>query len=158
VTYYTHKNRPPLDTVIKEFVFRIESPPFAEVLRRRIQLALSELSTVHKGEVYEYSLESGIRIVYPATEQGLYLACIYKSLYEHDRLLRRMLVGLAGKNIRRAMEIFLDFCKSGHIGHGEILKIRAYKGNYSLPYKIITRVLLRLNRRYYNGDASYVKN
>ena len=159
VTYHTYKDRPPLDTVIKEFVFRIESPPFAEVLRKRITLALTELTAADKdGETYEYSLESGMRVVYPATELGLYLACIYRSLYEHDHLLRRMLVGLAGKNIRRAMEIFLDFCKSGHIGHKEYLKIRAFRGNYALPYHVVTRVLLRLNRRFYDGATSHVKN
>ena len=113
VTYHTSKDQPPLDTVIKDFVFRIETPPFTEVLNRRIKLAFTELMMQSaKSEKYEYSLDSGMRIIYPATELGLYLACIFKSLYDHDRLLRRMLVGLAGKNIRRAMEIFLDFCKS----------------------------------------------
>ncbi len=159
VTYHTCKDQPPLDTVIKDFVFRIETPPFTEVLDRRIKLALTELMVQSsKSERYEYSLESGMRIVYPATELGLYLACIFKSLYDHDKLLRRMLVGLAGKNIRRAMEIFLEFCKSGHIGENEYLKIRINKGNYTLPYHLITRVLLRLNRRFYDGDSSHVKN
>src|SRR5271157_3992312 len=159
VTYHTSKNQPPLDTVIKDFVFRIETPSFTEVLDRRIKLAFTELmAQSSKSERYEYGLQSGMRVVYPATELGLYLACIFKSLYEHDRLLRRMLVGLAGKNIRRAMEIFLDFCKSGHIGEKEYLKIRTSKGNYPLPYHLVTRVLLRLNRRFYDGDLSHVKN
>ena len=32
------------------------------------------------------------------------------------------------------------------------------KGNYTLPYHLVTRVLLRLNRRFYDGDSSHVKN
>lgn len=69
-----------------------------------------------------------------------------------------MLIGLAGKNIRRAMEIFLDFCKSGHIGAKEYLKIRMLGGNYAFPQSLVVRVLLRSNRRYYEGDRSHVKN
>jgi hypothetical protein len=158
VTYHAHRNRPPLDTVIKDFIFRIESPPFGKVLRERIRMALAQAVTVYGGEALSYTLESGFRVVYPPTEVGFYLACIYRSLYEHDRLLRRMLIGLAGRNIRKAMEIFLAFCKSGHIGAKQYLHIRACKGDYSLPYKVVTRVLLRLNRRFYNGDESHLKN
>jgi hypothetical protein len=158
VTYHAYKNRPPLDTVIKDFVFRIESPPFGNVLRERIKMALAQAVMVYGGQPLSYTLESGIRVVYPPTEVGYYLACIYRSLFEHDKLLRRMLIGLAGKNIRKAMEIFLDFCKSGHIGGKEFLKIRAARGDYALPYKIVTRVLLRQNRRFYDGDESHLKN
>jgi Type I restriction enzyme R protein N terminus (HSDR_N) len=34
VTYHAHKNKPPLDTVIKDFVFRVESPPFGDLWER----------------------------------------------------------------------------------------------------------------------------
>ena len=106
----------------------------------------------------EYTLENGAKVTYPESEIGTYLACIYRSLFDHDQLLRRMLVGLAGDDIRRAMEIFLDFCRSGHIGNKEFLKIRTLKGNYSLPYGVVSRVLLRVNRRFYEGDSSHIKN
>ncbi len=158
VTYHAHKNRPPLDTVIKDFIFRIESPPFGMVLRDRIKTALKQAGVTYGGQMLSYQLESGVKVVYPPTEVGFYLACIYRSLFEHDRLLRKMLVGLAGRDIRKAMEIFLDFCKSGHIGSKEFLKIRVLKGEYSLPYKVVTRVLLRLNRRFYDGNESHLKN
>ena len=102
--------------MIKDFVFRIETPPFTEVLKRRLQLAMSELAAATKARLHEYSLDSGMKVVYPATELGYYLASIFKSIYDHDRLLRKLIIGLAGRDIRRAMEIFLDFCRSGHIG------------------------------------------
>ena len=69
-----------------------------------------------------------------------------------------MLVGLAGKNIRKAMEIFLDFCKSGHIGEAEYLKIRTSHGNHTLPQRVVMRVLLRLSKRFYDGEISHLKN
>jgi len=68
------------------------------------------------------------------------------------------MVGLAGRDVRRALEIFLEFCMSGHIGEDEILKIRLFKGQYVLPLSVVARVLLRMQRRFYDGDRAYLKN
>jgi hypothetical protein len=156
-TYDLSRNDPPLDTAQKDLVFRIEPPQFTSVLSTRVDLALKELKSRGEQQL-EYSLPNGIRVSYPASDQGMYLASILRSLYEHDRFLRRLLTGLAGRNIRRALEIFLEFCQSGYIGDGEILKIRQFEGNYVLPFPVVASVLLRLHRRFYDGDASYVKN
>ena len=56
------------------------------------------------------------------------------------------------------MEIFLEFCRSGHIGPHEYLKINTSQGNWGLPYHVVTRVLLRRSKRFYNGDESFVTN
>jgi hypothetical protein len=56
------------------------------------------------------------------------------------------------------MEIFLEFCTSGHIDEAEIFKMKRSKGNYALDFHAVARVLLRMNRRYYDGDKSYLKN
>jgi hypothetical protein len=68
------------------------------------------------------------------------------------------MTGLAGRDVRRALEIFLDFCMSGHIGEDEVYKIRFFEGRYVLPLSIVARVLLRMQRRFYDGDKAYVKN
>ncbi len=47
---------------------------------------------------------------------------------------------------------------SGHIGEDEIYRIRYFEGGYVLPLSIVARVLLRMHRRYYDGDRAYVKN
>jgi RNA recognition motif-containing protein len=47
---------------------------------------------------------------------------------------------------------------SGHIGEDEIYKIRFFEGKYVLPISVVARVLLRMQRRYYDGDKAYVKN
>lgn len=60
--------------------------------------------------------------------------------------------------MRRALEIFLDFCNSGHIGEDEIYKIRFFEGKYVLPLSVVARVLLRMQRRYYDGTKAYIKN
>ena len=158
VTYDTYKDQPPLDTMIKDLVFRIDSPSFTHILSKRLNLVLDELSAGSKSKVLEYTLSNGIRVRYPANELGYYLSCIFSSLYEYDRLIRTLILGLAGGDIRRAMEIFLEFCRSGHIGPVEFLKIRTLEGRYRLPYHVVSRVLLRRNRRFYNGDTSFLKN
>jgi hypothetical protein len=158
VTYDLHRHKPPLDTAQKDLVFRIEPPQFAQVLSARVALALRELASKPAEKRISYVLPNGFRVDYPASAQAMYLASILRSLYEHDRFLRRILSGLAGRNIRMAIELFLDFCRSGHIGEDEILKINHAEGNYALPIESVTRVLLRMDRRYYDGDRSHVKN
>lgn len=155
-TYDNHRNQPPLDTALKDLVFRIEPPLFQHVLIRRVQFALKQLED-GDGKL-RFTLPNGFQVEYPRSDQAFYLTSIVKSLFEHDRFARRMIMGLAGRNIRRALEIFLEFCKSGHIGEDQIFKIRQSQGNYSLPLHEVATVLLRMNRRFYDSDHSYVKN
>ena len=159
ITFERHRDDPPLDTALKGLVFRIEPPRFTEVLQARIRLALEEIqANASSGNTLSYVLPNGIRVSYPASDQAFYLASILKSLYAHDRFVRRIMTGLAGRDVRRALEIFLDFCMSGHIGEDEIYKIRFFEGNYALPLSVVARVLLRVRRRYYDGDKAYIKN
>ncbi|MEX0716991.1 MAG: type I restriction endonuclease [Planctomycetaceae bacterium] len=158
VTYDLYRDQPPLDTMIKDLVFRIDPPSFTEILRRRLDLVLHELAMRTKEKLLTFTLDNGWKVQYPATERGYYLASIFRSLYTYDRLVRSLILGLAGKDIRRAMEIFLEFCRSGHIGPKEYWKIKTQRGEYSLPFHVVTRVLLRRDKRFYNGDASFVKN
>ena len=155
-TYDNHRDQPPLDTALKDLVFRIEPPLFQHVLVRRAQLALKQLG--HGGEKLRYSLPNGFYVEYPKSDQAFYLTSIVRTLFEHDRFARRMIIGLAGRNIRRALEIFLEFCKSGYIGEDQIFKIRQSEGIYSLPLHQVATVLIRMNRRFYDSDHSYIKN
>ena len=156
-TYDNHRNEPPLDTALKDLVFRIEPPLFQRILASRINLALRELAK--KGEkMLRYNLPNGMQVEYPASDQGYYFSSILRSIFEHDRYVRRLIVGLSGRNMRRALEIFLEFCTSGHIGTDEITKIRLSQGLHVLPLSLVTSVLLRVNQRFYDSDASYLKN
>jgi energy-coupling factor transporter ATP-binding protein EcfA2 len=159
VTYDLHRNDPPLDTALKQFVFRIEPPPFSDVLQARIRLALEEMGRQsERGGILTFQLPNGIKVSYPSEDQSLYLASILRSLYAHDRFVRQVMTGLAGRDVRKALEIFLDFCMSGHIGEDEIYKIRFFEGQHVLPLSVVARVLLRMHRRFYDGDKSYLKN
>lgn len=156
-TYDNHRDQPPLDTALKDLVFRIEPPLFQQVLMSRVQLALKEMSPIGN-EKLRFSLPNGFSVEYSRSDQAFYLTSIVKSLFEHDRFVRRMIVGLSGRNMRRALEIFLEFCNSGHIGEDQIFKIRQSEGDYTLPLHQVATVLLRMNRRYYDSDHSYIKN
>lgn len=156
-TFDHHRKDPPLDTVIKDLVFRIDPPSLMEVLYKRVKYTLSLMESDSKSRLF-YELPNGMRVEYPESEKGMYLACILRSLFQTDAFFRRVITGIAGRNIRKGLEIFLDFCKSGHIDSSEILKIRMSKGEYNLPKHVIMKVLLRGNRKYYQDVASNIRN
>jgi hypothetical protein len=155
-TYDNHRDQPPLDTALKDLVFRIEAPLFHQVLVRRLQLAFDELS---QGKTsHRFSLPNGFHVDYDASDQAFFLTAIASAVFHYDRQIRRLIIGLAGKNMRRALEIFLEFCNSGYIGEDLILKIIQREGNFLIPLEVVVTVLVRMNRRFYDGDYSYVKN
>ena len=154
-TYDNHRDEPPLDTTIKDLVFRIEPPIFQEVLRRRINLALR---TIDPDGRFQYSLNNGMRVTYTGKEQAAFLRAILTSVHEHDRFVRRLITGLAGRNIRKALELFLDFCKSGHISEELLTIIRTTEGKQALPFDVVSNVLLRGTRRFYTSQDSHLKN
>jgi Type I restriction enzyme R protein N terminus (HSDR_N) len=156
-TYDNHRDQPPLDTALKDLVFRIEPPPFQQVLIKRMQFSLKTLGATGN-ETLSFTLPNGFRVEYPKSDQAFYLTSIVKSLFEHDLFARRMIVGLAGRNMRRALEIFLEFCNSGHIREDQIFRIRQSEGDFTLPFHVVATVLLRMNRRFYDSDHSYIKN
>ncbi|HEU0163127.1 MAG TPA: S1 RNA-binding domain-containing protein [Rhizomicrobium sp.] len=156
-TYDNYRDKPPLDTALKDLVFRIEAPLFYNVLVSRVQLAMNDIGTIQP-KTYRYELPNGFHVEYASADQAHYLASIIRSIFEHDRHVRSLLVGLAGRNIRRALEIFLEFCSSGHIGEDQITRITQSHGQHILPLFLVLRVLLRMNRRFYDSDHSYVKN
>ena len=127
---------------------------FQQVLVKRVQLALREIGAGQSGSL-RYDLPNGYTVEYSKTDTSLYLMSILKSIFDHDKYVRRIIVGLSARNIRRAMEIFLEFCTSGHIKEDQIFKIRRSEGKYTLPLYQVSRVLLRMNRRFYDGCLLY---
>jgi energy-coupling factor transporter ATP-binding protein EcfA2 len=155
-TYDNHRNEPPLDTALKDLVFRIEPPLFQRILQSRVQMALKSVAA-SGNKMLRYDLPNGMYVEYPSSDQAYYLSSIMRSIFEYGLHVRRLIVGLSGRNMRRALEIFLEFCTSGHIGEDEFLKIRQSQGQYVLPLALVTTVLLRLNQRYYSSSHAYLK-
>jgi hypothetical protein len=156
-TYDNHRDQPPLDTALKDLVFRIEPALFHHVLVKRVQLALNTIHT-GQGKVGRFELPNGFHVQYCASNQAYFLSSIVRSIFVHDYQIRRLIVGLAGRDIRRALEIFLEFCASGHIGEDEIVRIIQSEGQHILPLSLVVRILVRMNKRFYDDECSFVKN
>jgi hypothetical protein len=154
-TYDLYKNEPPLDTVIKDLVFRIDPPLLIHVIQKRIDYALKEIECNVEGFVY--FLQNGIQIKCKRSEIGNYLRSILHTLFQND-FFKKLLIGLTGRNIRKGLEIFLDFCKSGHLKEDIIFKMRTTEVAFKIPNHIISRVILRGTRLYYDENYSYIKN
>lgn len=154
-TYDLYRSFPPLDTVIKDLVFRIDPPLLEDVLYERLKYLSRELKKTKKGSEYFYS--GGLKVEIKHNEIETYLRTIVSSLFK-DKFNKRLLVGLAGRNIRKGLEIVLDFCKSGHIPETEILKIRQSEGEHSIPSHLVSKIILKGNRKYYEDSDSNLKN
>lgn len=154
-TFEHHRNEPPLDTALKDWVYRIEPPPFQKVLRERLNLILSEARS-HPKSLYYYM--NGKRVEFPAEKLERFLHVMMGALFEHKHYGRKIIIGLAGWNLRKAFELFLDFCRSGYISEQDIFTSQATGNQLSLPQGVVARVLLRTNHRYYDGNRSFVRN
>jgi hypothetical protein len=155
VTFENHRNDPPLDSALKDLVYRIEPPPFQKVLRERLGLVLKEAKS--RSKALQYSM-GGKMIQFPADRLERFLGVMMASLFEHHRYGRNIIVGLSGWNIRQALEIFLGFCRSGYISEADIFTSQVTGQPLYLPQGVVTRILLRTHNRYYDGDRSWIKN
>ncbi|MDQ6469214.1 type I restriction enzyme HsdR N-terminal domain-containing protein [Flavobacterium sp. LHD-80] len=153
-TYDHFKKEKPLDTVIKDLIFRITPAPLEQIIYNRIKYAtrLSE-----KNENRYYTLDNNIKVSYPAKQELYYLKSIITSLFQ-NHFFKKLITGLTGSDIRHGIEIFLDFCKSGHITDSEIFKIKQSKGEHILPRHVVSKVFFRGDRVFYNDESSRVKN
>lgn len=153
-TYENHRFEKPLDTVVKDLIFKINPPSLEHVLQHRISY-ISKLN--NNGNDGYYYLSNGIKVKSPSKDEEKYLQSILKSLFE-NQFFKILISGFAGRNIRNGIEIFLDFCKSGHINDAEITKMIKSNGEYQLPNHLISKVFIRGNKVYYTDENSRVKN
>lgn len=153
-TYENHKFEKPLDTVIKDLIFKINPPSLEQVLVERVAYISKLNNENHNGYYY---LSNGIKVKYPSKDEEKFLRSILNSLF-NNQFFKTLISGFAGRNIRNGIEIFLDFCKSGHINEAEIIKMIKSDGKYSIPNHLISKVFIRGNRVYYTDENSRVKN
>jgi energy-coupling factor transporter ATP-binding protein EcfA2 len=155
ITFENHRNEPPLDTALKDLIYRIEPPPFQKVLQNRLSLVLREAKASSKALNY---VMAGKLVQFQADQLDKFLGIMMGSLFDHRRHGKNIIVGLAGWNIRRAFEMFLEFCRSGYISEQDIFASQATGQQMHLPQGVVTRMLLRGHHRYYDGNRSWVKN
>ena len=151
-TYDQYKSEPPLDTVVKDLVFRIDPPDLLKVIQAR----LDYITRITKQTDSTYVLNNGINVAIKKFELIEYFKCILLAI-RNDPMSRNIFYRLSDRNTRNGIQIFEDFCKSGHIQADEIFRIRTAEKGTLQNYKFLT-ALLRKNRKYYNGEQSNFVN
>jgi hypothetical protein len=123
-TYERFKDKPPLDTYRSGITFHIAPPRFIDVVKRRLELSLEYL-TREASDVQRYTLESGMRISYPKSALGQFLGHLYLELFERRHNISRVLEALAGRDVRRALEMSVSVITSGHLSEASITSIQS---------------------------------
>lgn len=126
VTFEAHKNDRPLDTYKTGQVFHISPPKFIDVVKRRLELSQLELSQ-HAPETIKYQTPSGLNISYPKTRAGEFLQQIYLELFSTPTNVSRILESLAGRNVRKALDMFMAIITSGHMPEDIITNVASGK-------------------------------
>ena len=148
-TYDTYKTEPPLDTVVRDLVFRIDPPDLLKVLQARLDYITRIAGQA--GEVYV--LQNGMQVAIKRSELADYFRLIMVAIRK-DRWISNIFYRLSDRNTRNGIQIFEDFCKSGHMNPSDIFSMRVLGEDVEIPSYKFMNVLLRKNRRYYSGDAS----
>ena len=156
-TYERFKGRPPLDTFRTGVTFHITPPRFLDVVKRRLELSLDYL-TRHTEERLEYYLSSGAKIVYPNSMLGEFLKGIYLELFERKHNLSRILQGIAGRDVRRALEIFVSILTSGHLREEAITSSVKGAGGIAIPEYTVLKIIMRTEYRFFSDDSGFVSN
>jgi len=148
-TYDEYKLEPPLDTVVRDLVFRIDPPDLLRVLQARLDY-LVRITDINSNT---YVLKNGAQVLVKRTELNEYYKCILVAIRK-DRWISDIFYRLSNKNIRNGIQVFEDFCKSGHLTPDDIFEMRVLEDESNIPTYKFENVLLRKNRRYYNSNES----
>lgn len=156
-TYERFKGRPPLDTFRTGVTFHITPPRFLDVVKRRLELSLEYLAN-HTDDRLEYSLSSGARIVYPNSMLGEFLKGIYLEIFERKQNVSRILQGIAGLDVRRALEMFVAILTSGHLTAEAITSSAKGAGEIAIPEYTVLKILMRTEYRFFSDASGFVTN
>ena len=152
-TYDQYKDEPPLDTVVKDLVFRIDPPDLLKVIQARLDYIVRITTQTDT----TYVLENGINVSVKKEELIEYFKCIMLAI-RGNRMAANIFYRLSDRNTRKGIQLFEDFCKSGHISSNDIFRIRTAGKDQQLPSHKFLNALLRKNRKYYNGENSHFVN
>jgi hypothetical protein len=156
-TYERYKDQPPLDTYRTGVIFHISPPRFVDVVKRRLELSIEYISK-ESADDRRYEIDSGMRIRYSTRDLQNFLKSLYNALFDRKRNISRVLESIAGKDVRRALEIFGAIITSGYLSTTVIASNTIGSGEASLKEHTILRILMRTNRRFFSNDSGFVQN
>jgi hypothetical protein len=151
------KDKPPLDTHRASIVFHITPPRFIDVVKKRLELSMEFLAQ-HAEDRQSYTVESGLRVAYPKSELGSFLNRLYLDVFDRKRNLSRVLEALAGRNVRRALDMFVSIITSGHISPTSITSTILGGGEFPETERDILKVLMRTEYRFFSEQSGFCFN
>ena len=157
LTFEIYKNEPPLDTYKTGQIFHISPPRFVDVVKKRLELSL-EILAEEAPEHVTFLTKSGVKVSYPKSRAGEFLRGIYSELFQQPNNLSRVLEALAGRNVRKALDMFMAIITSGHMPEEVIASVARGTGFQSFPEYRILRALMRQDYRYFNNNSGFVAN
>jgi hypothetical protein len=157
VTFEAHKNNRPLDTYKTGQVFHISPPKFIDVVKRRLELSQIELSQ-HAPEIIRYQTPSGLTISYPKTRAGEFLQQIYLELFSKPTNMSTILESLAGRDVRKALDMFMAIITSGHMPEDLITRVAGGELAQRFPEYLILRILMRQDYRFFSDASGFISN
>lgn len=156
-TYERYKNQPPLDTYRTSITFHITPPRFVDVVKKRLELSMEYLAA-HADEKHSYVIETGLRITYPKSELGNFMRRLYLDVFDRKRNVSRVLEALAGRNVRRALDMFVSIITSGHISPTSITSTIMGAGESPVTERDIIKVLMRTEYRFFSDQSGFISN
>lgn len=156
-TFEAYKGEPPLDTYKTGQIFHVSPPRFVDVVRRRLELALAAFDQDSDGEVH-YKTTGGVKVTYPKSRAGNFLRQIYQEVFQQRKNIALILESLAGKDVRKSLDMFMAIITSGHMPEEMISGIARGQHVASLPEWILIRVLMRQDYRFFNNHSGFVYN
>ncbi len=156
-TYERYKDKPPLDTYRTNITFHIVPPRFVDVVKKRLELSMEYLAAA-ADQNQSYSIESGVRISYPKSELGNFLRRLYLNVFDRRRNVSRVLEALAGRNIRRALDMFVSIITSGHMSPTAITSTVLGGAESQVTERDIVKILMRTGYRFFSDQSGFISN
>ncbi|MBK1884396.1 hypothetical protein JIN85_18405 [Luteolibacter pohnpeiensis] len=156
-TYEVNKDTPPLDTALKSLVYQINPPSFQKVLMIRIKLLLKKVKD-NPPKRLSFIAGDNLKILFDEEKIASFLRAINRSLFNDEKLGKRLIQGLSSKNVRNGLEIFLNLCRSGYLPTEEVFYAEAAGNPRPFNESVTYNIFMRMDKRYYVGDKSLVKN
>lgn len=157
VTFEAFKDTKPLDTYKTGQIFHIVPPRFIDVVKRRLELSLEELAR-KAPETIKISTKAGPSVSYPKGRAGDFLKQLYLELFQRPTNVSRVLEALAGRNVRKALDMFMAIITSGHMSEQLITSVATGQTARRFPEHLILRILMRQDYRYFHNSSGFVAN
>lgn len=156
-TYERYKNKPPLDTFRAGITFHITPPRFIDVVKRRLELGIEYLAN-NANEKQEFILDNGARVLLPKGELGNFLKTLYSVIFGQRTNVARILEALAGRDVRKALEMFVAIVTSGHLSTNAIMSTVRGAAAFPINEYHIIRILMRADYRFFSDNNDTITN